>query len=164
MSLTSRTSMLVFLAQLRPEMFDAIIPNNPVISIGARHIMASMLIKSIAQELKDTGLSEELHRAGKILFDAGMKSISYNENIWFWGPQPDPWQQIFGKADTMLNPQPLPPHEQAYYGAHLILIANTISFDNIQDVVHTIGMSLMKTSAEKTYRKDPAEMPLFNNV
>jgi len=164
MSLTSKTSILVFLAHLRPEMIDAIIPHGPKISLAARHVMASMLIKSISQELKDPDLSGELHRAGKILFDAGMKSISYNEDVWYWGPQPEPWRQIFGQEETMLNPQPLPPHEQAYYGAHLIILANTIFFENVQEVLHTIGMALMKTSSEKTCQEDPAKMPLFSNA
>src|SRR3954464_4851413 len=133
MSLTSKTSILVFLAQLRPEMIDAILPHGPRISVAARHVMTSMIVKSISQELKDADLSKELYRAGKTLFDAGMKSISYDDDIWYWTPHPEPGRQIFGEEDTMLNPQPLPPHEQAYYGAHLILLANTIFFDNIQE-------------------------------
>jgi hypothetical protein len=168
MSLTSRTSLLVFLAQLRPQISDALIPHGPKISVAGLHVMAAMIIKSISQEVKDAEMSKKLYRAGKTLFDAGTKSISYEDDVWYFGPQPEPWHQLFGKEEVMLNPQPLPPHEPAYYGALLILLSNTVFFENIPEVLHTIGETLMKTSSEKLYQKDHSkdhsEMPLFSNA
>jgi hypothetical protein len=43
-----------------------------------------------------------------------------------------------------LNPQPLPPHEQPYYGALLVMLSATLSPGNMQESVRNIGESLMK--------------------
>lgn len=121
MNLTSKTVSLVFLARFNPQMWDALIPHSPYISEGTRHLMASMLIKSIAKEVTDSNIAMELHRVGKSLFDAGSKSMIYDDELfphppgptWLadllqFGPHPEPlaWNS---RAWMMLNPQPLPP-------------------------------------------------------
>ena len=45
-------------------MNDAIIPYGLKISEGTRHVMASMVIRSISKEIKDTNIVKELQWAG----------------------------------------------------------------------------------------------------
>jgi hypothetical protein len=99
MSLTSRTSFLLFLSsigKLNLAALDALIPHGPVISVGARDAMASMIIKSIAREVKGAKLTQELNGLGKKLFTAGAKAMSYNDDDWCgtpphrFGPDPIP--------------------------------------------------------------------------
>ena len=45
-------------------MNDAIIPYGLKISQGTRHVMASMVIRSISKEIKDTNIVKELQWAG----------------------------------------------------------------------------------------------------
>ena len=174
MNLTSRTSFLVFMAHLKPEMQDAINPYGPIISEGTRHVMASMIIKSVTKQIKDTNIAKELQWAGKSLFEAGAKSMSYDDDD-FWPLHPKPWYRDeliqfgtqaeswflnFGRDEVMLNPQPLPPHEQNYYGALLTLLADAVSTEKIPEVLRNIGSSLMKQSIS-TNEKYSSGVPSF---
>ena len=152
MNLSSRTSLLVYLAHSNPRIWEIIHPHVPKVSEGTRNIMASMLIKSIAGNIKDAGISKKLNEIGKGLFNAGSKSMSYDDDDWCPtrprphfgpGPSPDPWIMIFGE-EVMLNPQPLPPHEKNYYGALVSQLAEAISVKDISSQLRNIGESLMK--------------------
>jgi hypothetical protein len=187
MNLTSRTSFLVLMAHLKPEMNDAIIPYGPKISEGSRHVMASMVIKSITRQIKDPNIAKELQWVGSNLFEAGAKSMNYDDDDWcptiprhhfetpdpvpwLWKirasfePQPEPWRSILGEAEVMLNPQPLPPHELSYFGALLTLLADAVSLEKIPDVLRNIGASLMKQSSEKTNENDYSNASSFSSI
>ena len=123
MNLTSRTSLLLFLAHLDPRLFEVLKPHVPMLSAGARHVMAATIINDISKEIKDAGTSKELHRVGKHLFNAGKETLDYDDEIWDFGPfptPPKPWYDLLGLEEAGLNPQPLPPHEQPYYGGLMV--------------------------------------------
>lgn len=161
MNLSSRTSFLVFLAHFNPELWEIIHPHEPLLTEGSRHVMASMVIKSIAKEVTDSNVAKELNSVGKSVFDSGVKSLSYDEYFEPWGPHPrpnyledlikfgpspEPWYWVFTREEVMLNPQPLPPHEQSYYGGLLFMLADAVSAENTAEVLRKIGTSLMKQS------------------
>src|SRR6478752_4013859 len=119
MSLFSKTATLVFLARIHPEALDALKPNIPFISKNALNVLASAVIKSIAQKITDADTSKQLHNAGKSLFKAGINSMDYEDDFWplhpkpwyrdeliQFGPSPEPWFLNFGREEVMLNPQP----------------------------------------------------------
>lgn len=147
MNLTSRTSLLLFLAHLDPRLYELLKPHVPILSTGARHVMAATIINDISKEVKDPGIAKELHHVGKHLFNAGKETLDYDDELCYW-PKPPipprPWHDLLGLEETELNPQPLPPQEQPYYGALLIILSNTLSLENMQESVRNIGESLMK--------------------
>ncbi|MFC0517773.1 hypothetical protein ACFFGT_26405 [Mucilaginibacter angelicae] len=150
MNLLSQTVELVFLAHLRPEAIDALKPHVPLISESSRNVFAASVVKAIAQKVKDPHVAKELNTSGKSLFKAGIQSFDYDDEFWPLHPKPNyvplPGSLFFdmGGDEVMLNPQPLPPHEQSYYGALLTMLAETISVENTSETLHDIGMSLMK--------------------
>ena len=187
MNLTSRTSFLVYLAHLNPRLWEVLYPHVPVISEGTRHVMASMVIKSVTKEIKDPNIAIELQLTGKSLFESGAKSMSYDDDDWcptlpphhfkwpepqpwlaninsIFGPHPEPWRLIFGGEDVMLNPQPLPPREQTHYGALLTLLADAVSISEQADVLRNIGYSLMKQSSKEIYENDSSNIPSYSGV
>ena len=107
---------------------DTAIPQGPTISLAIRHMMAASILQSISPEVKDTGISQVLHHAGKTLFDAAVRYMNYDNDAWY-----------FGSAS-----QSLPPQGQPYYGAILMLLSNAISMEHLKDILHTAGESLMK--------------------
>ena len=143
MSLTSRTSLLLFLAQLQPGMSDAVIPDRPGISLAIRHMMAASILQSISPEVKDTGISKALNNAGRTLFDAAVRYMNYDKDAWYFETVP-PGSWYPGIEETMLNPQPLPPREQSYYGVLLMLLSNAISMEHLKDILFSAGESLKK--------------------
>jgi hypothetical protein len=160
MNLTSRASFLAYLARYNPRLWELVHPHEPVLSVGTRHVIVSMAIKSIAKEIKDPNIAKELQRASKGLFDAGVQSMSYDDDDWCPviprhhfdanGPSSEPWLRIFGGGEVMLNPQPLPPKEHVYYGAILTTLADAVSLENFQDVLRNIGTSLMESYSRET--------------
>lgn len=165
MNLTSITSFLEYVARLNPAIYDAIHPQGPVLSKGTRNVMASMVIKSIAKKVNDSNAVKELQWVGRSLFENGAQSMSYDDDDWCGTPYPHrfgPHYQAeflnFGE-EVMLNPQPLPPHEHAYYGALLIMLADAVSMERAKDVLRNIGTSLMNSSAEniRVYNTEIAE-------
>ncbi|AYB34354.1 hypothetical protein [Chryseolinea soli] len=179
MSLFQKTAALVFLARLRPGVHDALIPHSSKMSVGTRNVMASMIVKAITKEITDAVIDKQLKLAAKSLFKAGAESMDYEDDNWCLtpihpripphpvGPQPEPWftdgirlgiPVPWAWADeAMLNPQPLPPHEHAYYGALLTLLADAVSVKDIAESLREIGHALMKQdfSADEKYANDP---------
>jgi hypothetical protein len=170
MNLTSKTSLLVLLASFDPRLWEIVHPNVPIISQGTRHIMASMVIKSISREIKDENVVKELQHTGKRLFNAGVQAMSYEDDNWcgisykhHFGPSPQPWSFIFDGSEVMLNPQPLPPHEDAYYGAILTMLAKAVSHKEAAEVLHNIGSSLMNRSSKGLSENDISTISTFSN-
>jgi hypothetical protein len=155
MNLTSVTSFLAYAARLNPAIYDAIHPQGPVLSEGTRHVMAAMVIKSVAKQVSEPTVQQELQWLGKSLFDSGVSSMSFEFDDWcgtyvphrFGPPHPQPGFLNFGE-EVMLNPQPLPPHEDVYFGALLTVLADAVSLEKVQDALRNIGATLMKTSVE----------------
>ena len=154
MNLTSTTSFLAYAARLNPAIYDAIHPQGPVISEGTRHVMVSMVIKSIAKQVNNPTIEKELQWLGKSLFETGIQFMSFDYDDWcgtrvphHFGPHPQPSFLNFGE-EVMLNPQPLPPHEHVYYGALLTMLADAVSVEKVGDALRNIGASLMNTSVE----------------
>jgi hypothetical protein len=169
MSMLSTTVALAFLARIKPEIYDALIPHVPSITENSRNMMASAVLKSIAEKVEDADIAKELHQLGKSLFEDGIKEVSYDDSIypwpypkphyldelfnfglpvpWVFGPYPEPWILHSGKEKVMLNPQPLPPHEQSYYGALLTILADAISLVSVAETLRNIGYSLIKQKA-----------------
>ena len=144
MNLSSITSFLVLLANLKPEIYDALIPHGPKISQGTRNVMASTVIKSMTHEIKDADIVKELQKVGNRLFSAGIKSMSYQDDDWYaitykpyFGLSPESW--FFERQEVMLNPQPLPPREQGYYDALLTTLAKAVSHKEASEVLSNIG-------------------------
>ena len=145
MNFTSRTSLLLFLAHLDPRLNEPLVPHLPILSAGARRLMAAAIIKTISKGVKDAAISKELHQIGKTLFERGKETSKYDDPYGSWPPPPRPWHDLLGiDEEEGINPQPLPPHEQPYYGALLFLLSNTFSLENLQESVRNIGESLMK--------------------
>jgi len=156
MSLFSKTATLVLLAHLDPRIHDALIPHTHFTE-KSLHIMASSIVKSIAQKITNADTAGELNSAGKNLFKSGVESMDYEDDFWpihpkpwyrdeliQFGPSPEPWFLNFGGEEVMLNPQPLPPHEQSYYGALITMLADAVSLENVSGNLRDIGASLMK--------------------
>lgn len=161
MNLFSKTAQLVFFARLKPEIYDSLIPHSAKISEGTRNVMASMIVKAITKEVTDSTIANKLESVGKSLFKAGAESMDYGDDNWcltpiphHFGPSPEPWlakEIIVGQPipwswieEAMLNPQPLPPHEQSYYGALITMLADAVSLDKLSENLRDIGASLMK--------------------
>lgn len=152
MSLTSKTALLAFLARRNPQIWEIIHPHVPVISEGTRHVMAAMVIKSIAGEISNQETAVDLQETGRKLFSHGIKGMSYDDDGWCgtpWPhhipvpvPDPDPWNWIFRGDEDMLNPQPLPP-KSSYYGAILTLLAEAVSYRDMAGKLREIGASLI---------------------
>ena len=110
--------------------------------------MASMIIKSIACEVKDAKLTQELNGLGKKLFTAGAKAMSYNDDDWCgtpphrFGPDPIPWVFLDPGALVGFNPQPDPPGIR-YYGALLVLLADAVSVKDIGTASAKAGNNLV---------------------
>ena len=155
MNLSSKVSLLALLARRDPRIWEIIHPHVPMLSEGTRHVLASMVVKFVAKDLKDEGLAHELHGVGKQLFEQGVSAMSYEDDDWCgtpWphhrnpdhlGPQPEPWSVLFGLDDVMLNPQPLPPKEKTYYGALLVALADTIKTSSAAETLRNLGSSMM---------------------
>jgi hypothetical protein len=155
MNLTSIASFLAYAARLNPAIYDALHPQGPVISEGTRHVMASMVIKSVAKQVNETTIKKELELLGKSLFDTGTQFMSFDNDDWcgtrlphHFSPHQQPSFLNFGE-EVMLNPQPLPPHEHVYYGALLTMLADAVSVEKVQHALRNIGASLMNTRVEK---------------
>ena len=156
MSLSSKTAFLSYLARLNPKLWEIIHPHVPKVSIGTRDVMAAMIIKAIVPCVKDPGKSRELENIGKRLFTVGVKGMSYEDDDWCptrprpkLGPDPIPWS-IFSEFDeVLLNPQPLPPREQFYYGGILTLLSEAVSSKEISTALNKMGAALMGTTVPK---------------
>ena len=70
----------------------------------------------------------------------------------------------------MLNPQPLPPREHAYYGALLIMLADAVSMEKAKGILRNVGTSLNEFICRKhtglQYRnrriKNKLHQPIYN--
>lgn len=164
MNLTTKTGFLVIMSRLNPQMMDALIPHGPVISTGTRHVMASMIIKSVANSLTAGSARTELEGAGKKLFDSGVQTMSYDDDGWcgtpyphrfphIFEPVPVPWIFNLGREELMLNPQPLPPDEKAYYGSILTLLADAVTLEGMPEMLKKIGASMMEKSSRPIFDK-----------
>lgn len=156
MSLSSKTAFLSYLARLNPKLWDLIHPHVPKISVGTRDVMAAMIVKAIVPCVKDPTRSRELENVGKRLFGVGVKGMSYEDDDWCptrprpkLGPDPIPWSIFSEFDDVLLNPQPLPPKEQFYYGGLLTVLSETVSSKEIAKSMNKIGEALMETTSSK---------------
>ena len=157
MSLSSKTAFLSYLARLNPKLWEIIHPHVPKVSIGTRQVMAAMVIKAIVPEISDVKIAKELQALGKRLFTSGIKSMNYEDDDWCPTrlrpvpfPDPIPWMSVFsGMEDVMLNPQPLPPREQTYYGGLLTILAEAVSQKEIATSLQKIGAALLDVKVQK---------------
>lgn len=54
-----------------------------------------MIIKAIERKVTDSNIAKELHWAGKSLFDAGAKSMSYDDfGYWDYPPRPNLFKDL----------------------------------------------------------------------
>jgi hypothetical protein len=176
MNLFSKTASLLLIASLDPRVQDALIPHTHFTE-KSFHMMASSVIKSIAQKVTDADTAGELNSAGKSLFQDGLESISYDDEFWPWpnpkpnylgeiinfGPSPEPWLLSIGGEEVMLNPQPLPPHEQSYYGALLTMLADVVSLEDVSVNLRNIGASLMGQTSSDDDNYTP-DIPSYSNI
>jgi hypothetical protein len=166
MNLLTQTSTLLFLAHLNPEAIDALTPHIPVVSENVRNLIASAVIKSIAQKVTDANASKALHAVGKSLFEAGLKAMDYDDDYWPVHPKPYYHEELIDfkihsessfsisvGEEVLLNPQPLPPHEQKYFGAILSVLSETLSLENEVKELRSISSYLMKQSKDN-YEKN----------
>jgi hypothetical protein len=158
MSLSSRVAFLSYLARLNPRLWEIIHPHVPKISVGTRDVMAAMIVKAIVPEITDTKIARELQGLGKKMFTAGTKAMSYEDDDWCptwprpkFGPDPIPWLSIFsGMEEVMLNPQPLPPQEQTYYGGLLSVLAEAVSSKEIASALQKTAAALLDMNITKS--------------
>jgi len=128
------TSWLWLLGNLRPEMWDWIVPMGPVLSPSASKVGIALILKSLGNQTDHQEIGPRLIAVGRKLFVEGIEGLNYDDEpdicpvfpkIHFrhhgpdpgpdpWpiihqlallGPQPEPWRSFAGE----LNPQPLPP-------------------------------------------------------
>ena len=158
MSLSSNAFLIYLITKVKPEAWDAIIPHGPKISVGTRDVASSMIIKTVAKAIVDPKLSYELDKLGKSLFEQGTTtmSASYDYDDWCGTPYPHHWplpfpffefeQTAFTSIadEVMLNPQPLPPHDQRYFGGVLSLVALSVSSKEIGAQLNKISEQLLK--------------------
>ena len=159
MSLSSKTAFLSYLARLNPKLWEIIHPHVPKVSVGTRDVMAAMIVKAIVPEVQDPKIARELQGVGKRLFTAGGKAMNYDDDDWcptrpprpVLGPEPIPWVSIFsGIEEVMLNPQPLPPREQTYYGGLLTVLAEAVSSKEISTSLRKAGEALLDVRVTKS--------------
>jgi len=110
---------------------NTVTPQGPKISLAIRHLMAASALQSISPEVKDAGISQAVHSAGKTLFDAAVRYMNYDNDAWYFA------------SDL----RPLPSQGQPYYGALLLRLSNAISMEHLKGILHTAGESLIKTSS-----------------
>lgn len=157
MSLSSKTAFLSYLARLNPKLWEIIHPHVPKVSVGTRDVMAAMIVKAIVPEVQDLRVARELQAVGKRLFTAGVKAMNYEDDDWcptrprpVLPTDPIPWVSIFsGLEEVMLNPQPLPPREQTYYGGLLTVLAEAVSSKEISTSLRKAGEALMASHVTK---------------
>jgi hypothetical protein len=147
MDISSAIIWLAVFARKNPSIYDAIFPHGPRTSKGTQQVMISMIIKRVSRELKEADTATRLNEIGKNLYASAVNAMSFDDDDWLRGPQPDPWRSIFGE-EVMLNPQPLPPRESPYYGALLTLLADAVDTDNISDQLREIGALLMSNASD----------------
>lgn len=136
MSLLTRTSLLRYLATQNPHLWEILHPHVPLVSEGARNVLAATIIRSVASGISNLAVAKDLQGVGKNLFDAGIKLMTY-ENTEF----------AFAN-EVMINPQPEPPGKPAFYGALLTILADSITSSELKitaDSLRRIGSSLLKT-------------------
>ena len=154
MSLSSKVAFLSYLARLNPRLWEIVHPHVPKVSVGTRDVMAAMVIKAIVPEINDVRIAKDLQGAGKRLFTTGAKGMSYEDDDWcptrphpHLGPDPVPWLSIYsGFDEVMLNPQPLPPKEQTYYGGLLAILAESVSSKEIGAVLQKAAGALLENN------------------
>ncbi|MEO6071358.1 MAG: hypothetical protein ABIN57_12745 [Chitinophagaceae bacterium] len=157
MNLSSKVAFLSYLARLNPRLWEIIHPHVAKISVGTRDVMAAMIVKAIVPGIKDARIAKELQSAGKKLFVSGSKAMSYDDDDWcptwphpHFEPDPVPWLTVTsGFEEVFLNPQPLPPKEQAYYGALLSVLSEAVSIKEIGTVLQKSGAQLLDANVTK---------------
>lgn len=145
------------MARLNPKLWEIIHPHVPKVSIGTRDVMAAMVIKAIVPEINDVKIAKELQAMGKRLFTTGVKSMSYEDDDWCPTrprpvpfPDPIPWASLFGGfEEVLLNPQPLPPRDQTYYGGLLIVLSEAVAQKEIAASLQKMGSALLDVKVSK---------------
>ena len=151
-----KTSMfLYFVAKIRPEAWDAIIPHGPKVSLASREYMIAIALKGFSSELGKRAGTQKLASIQKTLvnFAGEQLAADYGDDDWcgtpwprkfplpFPEPDPFPW---FSFADVMLNPQPLPPKElQKEIGGYLLLLSESTSQEGVAKDLKSVGNSLL---------------------
>jgi hypothetical protein len=157
MSLSSKVALLSYLARLNPKLWEIVHPHVPKVSVCTREVMAAMIVKAIAPEITDAKISRELQAAGKRLFTSGSKAMNYDDDDWcptgphpVLGPDPVPWLSVYsGFEEFFLNPQPLPPKEQTYFGALLSVLSEAVSSKEAATVLQKSANALLNTTVAK---------------
>ncbi len=134
MSFVQKAYLLNFLALRNPRLADAINPHVPLVSHGVLNMLAATIIKDVSSNIRDPAMQKDLQQHGKYVFNAAIKSMTYENTVWFSGDE------------VSLNPQPEPPGRQALYGAVLTLVAESLTSPDLKstaDGLKKIGISLM---------------------
>lgn len=135
MSLFSNITLLRYLASHNPRLWEIVHPHVPLVSEGVKNVLTATILKSIAADITDATISSDLHKLGRSFFEAGIKSMTYENTAW----SPD--------AGVMLNPQPLPPARPENSGALLALLADSVTSPNMKpaaESIRRIGNALIK--------------------
>src|ERR1700712_2968375 len=126
MSLLKNASLLRYLANQNPRLWEILHPHVPLVSEGARYLLTAILIRSVASKISNATVTNDLKEAGKNVFETGLRLMTYENTIW---PSGD---------EVTLNPQPEPPGRPEYYGALLILIADSITSAELKITADTL--------------------------
>ena len=153
MNARSTTRFLYLFARLKPEIWDAIIPHGPRVSIASREYLIAMAIKGFASELSHHMDVSKLAAVQKSLIKYASERIvaDYDDDNWCGTGRPPiprrgPHLFEFLPDEVMLNPQPLPPKElQREIGGYLVMLAEATSLEAVTKELGSIGYELVRS-------------------
>jgi hypothetical protein len=148
-----RTSIFLYLiAKMRPEAWDAIIPQSPQVSVASREYLIAMALKGFSAELSNKALAQKLTGIEKSLvgFSAQQLSADFDDDNWCGTPYPGKHGPgpLVSFEDVMLNPQPLPPKElEREIGGYLMMLSEATSQESAARDLQSLASSLLGATA-----------------
>jgi hypothetical protein len=148
----STSRFLYFIAKLKPEIWDAIHPHGPKVSLASREYLVAMAIKGFESELSQHTNVATLAALQKTLvkFSAERIAADYDDDNWCGTgrppiPLPGPRPFGFSLDEVSLNPQPLPPKElQREIGGYLLMLSEVTSLEGVAKELGNIGKGLVR--------------------
>jgi hypothetical protein len=139
---------LYLIARLKPEAWDAIHPQGPIVSIASREYLIAMAIKGFQAELSDQGDAGKLADTQRTLvkFAAGRIAADFEDDNWCLTPPHPIGPHPFGFSldEVSLNPQPLPPKElHREIGGYLLMLSEATSLEGVSKDLGSIGSRLL---------------------
>lgn len=148
-----RSSMFLYIiGKLKPQIWDAIHPHGPRVSIASREYMIAMAVKGFASEMSNRVVARKLAGVEKALVKFASERIAadYDDDDWCPTgkvpiPIPEPGPFGFSFDEVLLNPQPLPPKQlQREIGGYLMMLAGATSLERVGKELEKIGNSLIR--------------------